>query len=164
MMPPDTHRERGAAAVEFALFVPILVFIAAASVFVVALVRDYHALTDISESGARYATRAGLDPENPGVYTFRRSSSQVVAYVTQLASNDGLTVETVTVTPNPATALPGTPVTVTVSARVGTGVLGSVARGIADAFPGFFGGSDFPSGGCAEDAFCLVSAATMREE
>ncbi len=160
----DARRERGAAAVEFALFLPILAFIVAAAVFVVGLVLDYHTLTDISQSGARYATRAGLDPEDPFVYSFRRSPSQVVAYVKQLATKEGLTVESVTVSPSPAKSPPGTPITVTVTAKVGTGVLGSVAGGIADGFPGFFGGSDFPSGGCAEETFCLVSAATMREE
>ena len=164
MIPRHPHRERGAAAVELALFLPLLVFAFAAVTSVVSLILDYHALTDISSTGARYATRAGLDPEDPGVYAFRRSVPQVRAYVSQLASREGLEVEAITVSPAPNQSFPGTPITVSVTARLGEGVFGAVARNVAEAFPGSFGDYEGVPANCPEDAFCLTSTATMREE
>jgi len=158
------RRERGAAAVELALFLPLLVFAFAAVTSVVGLILDYHALTDISSTGARYATRAGLDPEDPGEYAFRRSVPQVQAYVNQLASREGLEVESITVSPAPNQSFAGTPITVSVTVRLAEGVLGALARNVADAFPGSFGGYEGPPANCSEDAFCLTSTATMREE
>jgi Flp pilus assembly protein TadG len=159
----SVRSERGAAAVELALFLPLLAFALAAASFVATLLLDYHSLTDLSESGVRYATRAQLNPETSGVYRFRPTAAEVVAYVEDSAGEQGLEVTSISVSPDPSASFPGTPVTVSVTARLGEGVLGALARNIAEGLPGSFGGG-ISQPDCEGDSFCLTSTATMREE
>ncbi|MGH2723197.1 MAG: TadE/TadG family type IV pilus assembly protein [Actinomycetota bacterium] len=147
-------RERGAAAVELVLFLPLLVFLVAAGVFVAHLVLQWGDLTDVSRAGARYATRASLDPERPGVYRFRPTGAEVASYIEGMAAEQGLDVTSVSVSPDPSTAFPDTPVTVIVTARVDPGPLGRVANALF---------ASFSDAACGED-FCLTQSATMREE
>ena len=58
----------------------------------------------MSEAGARYATAAHLDPENPTVYRFRPDAAGVVAYMRRISD---VPLETVTVTPGPGDRIPG---------------------------------------------------------
>lgn len=160
----NRRAERGGAAVELAIFLPLLVFLATAAAFVVRLFLGYHALTDLSQTGARYATRAQLNPDAPGVYRFRPTAEEVVAYLEDVAGDQGLDLQGISVSPDPSTAFPDTPITVTVTAAIERGALGRAARGLTAAFPGFFGGGDVSPPVCAEDTFCLTTTATMREE
>ena len=145
--------ERGAAMVEAALILPVLVFLAMTATPVVSMTLSYVELNEVSEAGARYATAAHLDPENPTVYRFRPDAAGVVAYVRRISD---VPLETVTVTPDPATAFPGTQITVTVTHRVSFGPVGRAANLLASLV-----GSDrpFPDGGVL-----ITSTASMREE
>jgi Flp pilus assembly protein TadG len=157
------RQQRGAAAVELALFVPLLVLMFIGGAFVVRLALGYHALTDLSETGARYATRAQLDPDT-GEYRFRPTAAQVTAYIQTVADEKGLDLEAVSVSPDPSTAYPGTPITISLTAVMDRGVLGRAARELGEAFPGLLGDTDFPPETCGEELFCLSTTATMREE
>ncbi len=157
------REQRGAAAVEMAIFVPLLVFLFTGAAFVVRLVLGYHALVDLSETGARYASRAQLDPDT-GEYRFRPTAAQVTAYIQSVADERGLDLEGASVSPDPSTAFPGTPITISVTAVVDRGVLGRAAREVGNAFPGMFGDADFATPTCGDEGFCLTTTATMREE
>ena len=146
-------RQRGGAAVELAIFLPLLFFLAFGAITTVRVLRDYSELNQLSQTGARYATRAALDPTRPTEYRFRPTSEEVEAYVTEVAE---LTVTSIDVTPDPSTAYPGDEVTVTVRSRTDLGVLGWLANTMA----GLVGGGDpFPEGGLD-----MASTASMREE
>jgi Flp pilus assembly protein TadG len=145
--------ERGLAAVEFALMLPLVVFLVMTAIPTVGSAIAYVDLNEASEAGARYATAAHLDPENPGVYRFRPTAAAVEAYLRRISD---VPLDSVTVSPDPATAMPGTQITVTVTHRVSFGPLARVANGLARLV-----GADppFPEGGSV-----LTSTATMREE
>lgn len=147
------RHQDGTAAVEFALMLPVLVLMVMIAVPVVSTVLGYIDLNEASEAGARYATAAHLDPENPGVYRFRPDADAVETYLRRISD---VPLESVSVSPDPATALPGTQVTVTVTHRV---PMGPLAR-VANFFAGLVGDDPlFPDGGLV-----LTSTATMREE
>lgn len=154
---PRTRGEQGGALIEVALFLPLVVFMAAAATFVVGLLLDYATLNRLSETGARYATRVGPDPTRVGEYRLRPSATDVEAYVREIAD---LPLETVSVVPDPQSALPGDDVTVTVATRVGLGPLGRIVNGLVGAITGLFGG-DPP---LPTDGFLLESTSVMREE
>ncbi|MGH2740429.1 MAG: hypothetical protein ACRDH6_08135 [Actinomycetota bacterium] len=157
MTPGARAREEGGALLEVALFLPLVVFMAAAAAFIVGLLLDYSTLNRLSETGARYATRAGPDPSRVGEYRLRPSAAEVEAYVRGIAD---LPLETVSVTPDPQAALPGDDVTVTVATRVELGPLGRAVNGLVGAFTGLFGeGPPLPPEG-----FLLESTTVMREE
>jgi len=145
--------QRGTAAVEFALFLPILVFLVMTAVPVVSTVIGYTQMNQVSEAGARYATAAHQDPENPDVYRFRPDAAAVVAYIHRISD---VPLDSVTVSPDPANAFPGTQITVTVTRNVSFGPLGRAANWIA----GMVNADEpFPEGGVV-----ITSTATMREE
>jgi Flp pilus assembly protein TadG len=116
--------ERGAALVEIAIFLPLLVFLLAAATSVASIVTGYAKLTDASHAAARYATRAAIDPARTGTARYRPTADEVEAYVRSIA---GVPIDSVSVTPDPSVARPGTPITVVVVARVSSGPLGAVA-------------------------------------
>lgn len=148
-----TRSERGIAAVELALVLPVVVFLVMTAVPVAAAVVAYVELNEASEAGARYATAAHLDPENPGVYRFRTDAAGVEAYVRRISD---VPLASVTVSPDPSAALPGTQVTLTLTHQVSFGPLATVANALA----GLVGADDpFPGGGVV-----LTSTASMREE
>ena len=145
--------ERGVAAVEFALLLPVVVFLAIAGATLVRLFVDHGDVTQLSSSAARYATRHGLDPDRPGVYRFRPTAAEVEAYVRRIAT---VPVDSVTVSPDPSTALPNTLITVTITTHSDAGPLGAVANGLA----GVLGQSaPFPEG-----AIDRTTSTAMREE
>lgn len=145
--------EHGAAAVELALFLPMLVLLVAASVGAVRMVADQNHLNQVTESAARFATRSAIDPMNPELYSTRRTTAAVVAYVEQLAD---LPVLGVVVTPDPTLAYPGDDVTVSVTVQHDAGPLADAANAVA----GLLGrAAVFPEGGRQ-----MHSAVTMRKE
>ena len=145
--------ERGAAAVELALFLPILILLMAASVGAVRMVADQNHLNQVTETAARYATRSSVDPMDAGPYTTRRTAAQVAAYVQELSD---LPVLEVLVTPDPTLAYPGADVTVSVTVQHDAGPLADAANAVS----GLLGqGPVFPEGGKQ-----MRSAVTMRKE
>lgn len=145
--------DTGAAAVELALFLPLLVLLMAASVGAVRMVADQNHLNQVTETAARYATRSSVDPLHPEPYSTRRTAAQVEAYVEDLSD---LPVLEVLVTPDPTLAFPGTDVTVSVTVQHDAGPLADAANAVA----GLLGqGPVFPEGGKQ-----MQSAVTMRKE
>jgi Flp pilus assembly protein TadG len=145
--------QRGIAAIELAIVLPLLVFLAMTAVPVIAMELNYAELNQVSQAGARYATAAHLDPETPGVYRFRPDTAAVEAYVRRISD---LPLDSVTVAPDPASSFPGDQITVTVTYRASLGPLATVANalaGLVRARP------PFPEGGTV-----LTSTAVMREE
>lgn len=114
--------ERGSALVELAIFAPLAVLLFALSTSVVNIVITYSRLSDTSAAAARYATRAAADPEQPGAYRLRPTAADVEGYVRRIAT---VHVESVSVTPDPSTAFPGTPITVVIRARAPAGMFGT---------------------------------------
>jgi Flp pilus assembly protein TadG len=144
---------RGTAMIELALFLPLLVFLVMTSVPAVSTVISYVELNEVTEAGARYATAAHLDPENPGVYRFRPDAEAVETYMRRISD---VTLDSVTVSPDPATAFPGTQITVTVTHHVSFGPVGRAANLLAGLV---HADHPFPEGGVV-----ITSTATMREE
>lgn len=146
------HPERGAAAVELALFLPLLVLLAALSVGAVRMVADQNHLNQVTETAARYATRAGTDPGSV-TYSTHRTTAEVIAYVEELSD---LPVLEVLVTPDPTLAFPGDGVTVAITVQHDAGPLADAANALS----GLIGqGPVFPEGGKQ-----MQSAVTMRKE
>jgi hypothetical protein len=132
---------------------PVVAFLLMTATPVVSAVIGYVQLNQVSEAGARYATAAHQDPENPGVYQFRPDATAVVAYIRRISDAP---LDSVTVSPDPANAFPGTQITVTVTRNVSFGPLGRAANWIA----GMVNADEpFPEGGVE-----ITSTATMREE
>ena len=144
--------ERGAAAVELALVLPVLALVAMATAPLVRLYADHAQVVALAQHGARYATRADRDPERGDVARYRPTADEVRASVADAAEIP----VTVTVTPSPDDALPGDSVTVIVVADRPIGPLGVVVNAAA----GLVGGEPpFPDGGVE-----LRSTVVMREE
>ncbi|HEX9697017.1 MAG TPA: hypothetical protein VGB64_11990 [Actinomycetota bacterium] len=150
-------REDGSALVEVAMFVPLAILLLGLGTFVARALIDYAKLSDLSASAARYATRAASDPAREGGYRLRPTAAEVEAYVRRVAT---IPIESVTVTPDPSTATPGTDVTVAIRARV---PLGPVARSV-NAIAGLFAGVAGAGPPLPADGITLESATVMREE
>lgn len=146
--------------VELAILIPILALLFTASVPAVRAVLHHSYLNQLSQSGARYATRGGPDPAaGAGTYSVRRTADEVETWLLDIATEDGQIDPAslvVTVDPEPSTALPNTPVTVTVQAPVALGVFASATNNLLDLF---MDDPPFPEGNLV-----LQSTATMREE
>lgn len=143
--------DRGAAAVELALVLPLLALVALACAPLVRIYSDHGHVVALSERGARFATRAERAPGRAGGAT-RPTPAEVVADV-QAAARFPVTVS---VDPAPADTLPGETVTVAVSATRPGGPLVAAADLVAR-----FAGGDavFP-----DAAVVIRSAVVMREE
>ena len=145
--------DKGAAAVELALFLPLLVLLAALSVGAVRMVADQNHLNQVTETAARYATRSAADPGSSGPYSTRRTTAEVTAYVESLS--DLPVVETL-VSPDPTLTFPGDDVTVTITVQHDAGPLADAANALV----GLIGQDPvFPEGGMQ-----MRSAVTMRKE
>ena len=145
--------ERGAAALELALFLPVLVLLVGLAVGAVRMVGDQNHLNQVTESAARFATRSAVDPMNPEPYRTRRTPEAVAAYVEELSD---LPVLEVSVTPDPTIVYPGSDVTVSVTVHHDAGPLADLANTLV----GLIGQDPvFPEGGLQ-----MSSAVTMRKE
>lgn len=144
--------DRGAAAVEFALLLPLVAFLAMAGVTAIRLFNDHGELTKLSSAGTRYATRAALDPDR-AEYRFRPNAAEVEAYIRSIAT---VPVDDVTVSPDPTTAFPGDEIVVTITTHTDAGPLASAANALA----GILGQDDpFPDGDIT-----YTTSTAMREE
>lgn len=145
--------ERGAAAIELVLFVPLLALLMAMAVSGTTLVADQNHLNQLTETAARYATRASDDPVNPRPHGAAPTTAAVAAYVAEISH---LEVVEVTVSPDPTLVPAGSDVTVDVTVQRDGGPLADAANAVA----GLFGeGPVFPEGGMQ-----MRSAVTMRKE
>ena len=148
-----TADERGAAAIELALFLPMMALLIAMAVSATGLVSNQNHLNHVTETAARFATRAGDDPSNPRPHGTAPTPGAIAAYVEEISD---LPVVQVQVTPDPTLTYPGGDVTVSVTLQHDAGPLGSVANAVS----GLIGRDPvFPEGGMQ-----LRSAVTMRKE
>lgn len=145
--------DRGASAVELALFLPLIALLVALGVTTVHFVSARVHLDAVGGSAVRYATRAAADPGRAEGWRTRPTSAEVASHVAGLSR---LPVESVVVTPEPVSAHPGTEVTVEITAIHDPGVLADAANSIASLIgqePPFPGGT-----------IRLTSTATSRQE
>jgi Flp pilus assembly protein TadG len=98
-----TLRSRGAAAVEFALVAPVFFLVVIGMIEVGRALMVQQALTNASRAGAREAALLATSQE------------AVLAMVHQYAANMGIVGADATVSPNPASAVAGTEITVVAS-------------------------------------------------
>ena len=145
--------QTGAAAIELALFLPFMALLLAMAVSTTGLVSDQNHLNHVTETAARFATRADDDPTSPRPHGTPPTAGAVAAYVEEISD---LPVVEVTVTPDPTLTYPGGDVTVSVTLQHDAGPLGSVANAVS----GLIGRDPvFPEGGMQ-----MRSAVTMRKE
>jgi Flp pilus assembly protein TadG len=139
-----TRREDGAAALELAIILPLLLVLLA---FVAPLAKfgyDYMVLQRAAAHGVRYASRADINPQvrSDGSLGRRPLPSEVQAFVAA-SSNGKVAASDVTVNPNPKLSLPGEQITVTVAYPMSYGPLAEIANTIKGMF--FGGGAYLPS-------------------
>jgi hypothetical protein len=138
------RRDDGAAALEFAIILPILLALLA---FVAPFIKfgyDYMVLQRAVAHGVRYASRADINPvvRSDGSVGRRPLPSEVKTFVSN-SSNGKVLASTVDVTPNPTLAVPGELITVEVDYEMSYGPLADIANGVKELF--FGGGAFLPS-------------------
>jgi Flp pilus assembly protein TadG len=136
-----TRGEEGAAAVEFAIIVSILLMLFTIVAPIVKSGYEYMVLQRAVSHGVRFASRADVNPRvsDSGTLTRRPSVAEVRQFVVQAAQPVGVAAGDITVAPEPRAAMPGTQVEVSARYTMSYGVLGSIANGIKQTF---FGGGD----------------------
>ena len=135
------RREEGAAAVEFAIIVSILLLLFTMVVPIVKSGYEYMVLQRAVSHGVRFASRADVNPRvsDTGTLTRRPSVAEVQEFVVEAAQPVGVSAANITVTPEPRAAMPGAQVEVEATYTMSYGVLGDIANGIKRAL---FGGDD----------------------
>lgn len=136
--------ERGAAAVEFAMVLPVLMLFLAALAPLIRFGYDYMVVQRAAAHGVRYASRADVNPRlaDDGTTLTRRPSNTEIAQFVSDSSNGMVAAADVTVDPPPSLALPGEQIVVTVDQDISYGVLAEIASKVKQTF---FGGSAFPT-------------------
>lgn len=137
------RREDGTAAVELGIILPLLmVFLA----FVAPLVKfgyDYMGLQRVAAHGVRFASRADANArvsDDGSSFTRRPSAGEVKSFIAD-SSNGKVTADQITVSPpNPALALPGEQIVVSIDHEFSYGALADIANSVKSAF---FGGGAF---------------------
>lgn len=123
------RREEGASVIELAFVLPVLLLVFAATVPVVKSGWEYLSLTRATAHGVRYASRVDVNARESSVGLTRRpTADEVEAFVRDAAG--GLNLDSVTVTPEPAGALPGEAITVTATYEFTYGPLADIANGV----------------------------------
>lgn len=152
---PRLRREEGISALELGLVVPVLLAIIAFTAPLVKAGWEYISLTRATAHGVRYATRVDTNARmSTSGLTRRPSAAEVDAFVRDAAG--GLQLDSVTVTPDPTSTLPGDVVTVRVSYEVSFGPLATLANAISQ---------DLLQGGAVLPQSKVVTvSATGREE
>lgn len=135
--------ERGAAAVEFAMVLPVLLLFLTAMAPLIKFGYDYMVVQRAAAHGVRYASRADVNPRvaADGSLTRRPSNSEIAQFVSD-SSNGMVAATDVTIAPPPSLALPGEQIVVTVNHEISYGSLAEIASKVKQTF---FGGSAFPT-------------------
>lgn len=124
MMRSRLRNDRGVAALELALLLPLLLLILMVAVPLVIEGWDYLVVTGATNSGIRYASRVDENARTTSTFspacsvsspTRRPSPCEVQQFVRQAAMPLAVTV---TVSPDPTLTLPGEPITVTATYTV----------------------------------------------
>lgn len=135
------RREEGASTVELAIVLPMLLLLIASIAPLVRTGYEYMVVQRAVAHGVRYATRVEANVQ-PGQVNRRPTQDQVKAFVSTAAEPLTLPAANVTVSPNPATTLPGVGVQVQATYTMNYGILATFVNNIKSVF---FSGSAFPT-------------------
>ncbi len=138
------HAERGSAAVELALLLPVLLLAALVAIPVVLRIQEANRLDEAVGAALRYATKAAPNAvADPGMTCpdprRRRSASEVQTFLADAsggivsAAQVGVVVRSASgiETPDPCRGVPGSTVTVTVDWVNEVGTIGELVNGVA---------------------------------
>jgi len=125
---PNARREGRTAAIELALFLPVLILLLFVALSLTEYVADRRHLSYVTEQAARFAAGARQDARSPRAPAARPTPDAVAAYVAEISD---LPVVEVTVTPDPTLLYPGAEVTVAVAAHHDLGPLADIADALA---------------------------------
>ena len=132
----------GASAIEFAFALPVLLILFVASVPLVKAGWHYVVLDRAVAGGVRYAARADANARAYGSGLTRRpTAAEVQAFVAEASAP--LTPSSVTVTPEPAGAVAGEPITVSATYSISFSPFTGAANRVKALFWG--GGPAFPN-------------------
>jgi Flp pilus assembly protein TadG len=133
-----TRGEQGAAAVEFAIIVSILLMLFTMVVPIVKSGYEYMVLQRAVSHGVRFASRADVNPRvsDSGTLTRRPSVSEVRQFVVDAAQPVGVSAANITVIPEPRAAMPGAQVQVEATYTMSYGVMGDFANTVKKTFFG----------------------------
>lgn len=136
-------REEGASTVELAIVLPMLLLLIASIAPLVRTGYEYMVVQRAVAHGVRYATRVDANAvAGPTGLTRRPTQDQVKAFVSTAAEPLTLPAANVTVSPNPATTLPGVGIQVQATYTMNYGILATFVNNIKSVF---FSGSAFPT-------------------
>lgn len=135
------RREDGAAAVEFAMILSILLLLFS---FVAPIVKsgyEYMVLQRAVSHGVRYASRVDVNPRSDGAggLTRRPSPAEVKQFVVDSAQPLQVALADVTVNPSPRNVLPGAQIEVSANYTMSYGIMGKFANTVKATF---WGGDD----------------------
>lgn len=149
------REERGGATVEFGLLLPLLLLLLVAAAPVLRAGWEYMVLDRAVSHGVRYASRVDVNARTySGGLTRRPTSGEVQTFVEEAAAP--LDPSSVIVTPEPISALPGEPITVSATYEIS---FAGVATGVNAVSTVLLGGDgDFP------ERMTVTVSATGREE
>jgi Flp pilus assembly protein TadG len=156
-----TRGEQGAAAVEFAIIVSILLMLFTIVAPIVKSGYEYMVLQRAVSHGVRFASRADVNPRvsDSGTLTRRPSVAEVRQFVVAAAQPVGISAANITVTPEPRTAMPGTQVEIEATYTMTYGLLGQIANGLTQLFWG-----REPAGPAVLSDYEVTVSARGREE
>lgn len=135
------RREEGASTVELAIVLPMLLLLIASIAPLVKTGYEYMVVQRAVAHGVRFATRVDANA-TVAVPTRRPTQAQVKDFVSTAAEPLTLPAANVTVSPNPATTLPGVGIEVRATYTMNYGILATFVNNIKSVF---FGGSAFPT-------------------
>lgn len=130
--------EEGSAAVEFGIVLPLLLVLAAMVAPLIMFGYEYMEVQRAASHGVRYASRAETNAL-PGGGGRRPAPVEVRQFVSD-SSGGKVAPASVTVAPDPTTALPGEVITVSIDHAFSYGAIADIANGVKQAF---FGGGAF---------------------
>lgn len=152
-MTPQTRTERGSAAVELVLFLPVMIILILVAFSATELFWNRRHLDDVTEEAARFATAAADEPRSPRPSGTQPTPEAVAAFVAEISEMPVLDVQ---VSPNPTHVAPGGEVAVAVTLEHDVGPL----AGIVNALNRLIGNDPvFPDG-----VMQLDSTVSMRKE
>lgn len=146
--------DEGISVVEFSLVLPVLLLVLAVTAPLVMAGWEYLSVSRATAHGVRYASRVDVNARESSVGLTRRpTSDEVDTFVREAA--DGIELKSVTVSPEPAGALPGEIISLTVTHEISYGPLAELANAVSE----FIGG-----GALLPESAVVTVTAQGREE
>jgi Flp pilus assembly protein TadG len=147
--------DSGAATLEFGVLLPLLLLLLVAAVPVIKAGWEFMILDRAVAHGVRYASRVDVNARSfSGGLTRRPTAAEVQTFVQQAASP--LAPSSVTVSPDPTSAMPGERITVAATHEITLGGIADVANGVSTLLLG--------RGGIFPKELTVTVSASGREE